>query len=148
MTASFTRNEQLIEQFRAAIHKAGLRAPAVIEPDGKLHRFASNGKRSDDAGWYVFHDDGIPAGAFGDWRDGLSETWRADIGRRLSPQEEAAHRARVEAMRREREVEEARLSARLRPARRRRRLAGRRDRPGGSSLSGQERHQGPRAALA
>jgi len=107
MTASFTRNEQLIEQFRAAIHKAGLRAPAVIEPDGKLHRFASNGKRSDDAGWYVFHDDGIPAGAFGDWRDGLSETWRADIGRRLSPQEEAAHRARVEAMRREREVEEA-----------------------------------------
>ena len=79
------------EQFRKAIHSAGLHPPEVIEPDGKLHRFASNGKRSDDAGWYVFHDDGIPAGAFGDWRGGLSETWRADIGRRLSPQEEAAH---------------------------------------------------------
>src|SRR6202023_520138 len=62
---------------------------------------------SDDAGWYVFHEDGIPAGAFGDWRGGLSETWRADIGRRLSPQEEAAHRARVETMRREREAEDA-----------------------------------------
>jgi putative DNA primase/helicase len=76
---------EAIEQFRAAIHSAGLNPPEVIEPNGKLHRFASNGKPSDDAGWYVFHDDGIPAGAFGDWRDGLSETWRADIGRRLSP---------------------------------------------------------------
>ena len=98
---------EAIEQFRAAIHSAGLNPPEVIEPNGKLHRFASTGKPSDDAGWYVFHDDGIPAGAFGDWRDGLSETWRADIGRRLSPQEEAAHRARVEAMRRAREAEDA-----------------------------------------
>jgi len=100
-----------IEQFRTAIHNAGLHPPEVIEPDGKLHRFASNGRRSDDAGWYVFHDDGIPAGAFGDWRGGLSETWRADIGRTLSPQEEAAHRARVDTMRREREAEDARRKA-------------------------------------
>jgi putative DNA primase/helicase len=100
-----------IEQFRAAIHNAGMTPPEVIEADGRLHRFASNGKRSDDAGWYVLHDDGIPAGAFGDWRSGTSETWRADIGRRLSPQEEAAHRWRIEAMRREREAEEAKRKA-------------------------------------
>lgn len=103
-----------IEQFRTAIHNAGLHPPEVIEPDGKLHRFASNDRRSDDAGWYVFHHDGIPAGAFGDWRGGLSETWRADIGRALSPQEEAAHRARVDAMRREREAEDARRKAEAR----------------------------------
>jgi putative DNA primase/helicase len=84
-----------------------LLAPEIIEPDGKLHRFASNGKRSDDAGWYVLHADGIPAGAFGDWRGGLSETWRAEIDRRLSPSEEAAYRERVDAMRRERDAEEA-----------------------------------------
>jgi phage/plasmid primase-like uncharacterized protein len=53
------------------------------------------------------HGDGIPAGSFGDWRTGFSQTWRADIGRTLTPAEEAAHRARVEAMRREREAEEA-----------------------------------------
>jgi putative DNA primase/helicase len=105
---------EAIEQFRAAIHNAGLHPPAVIEPDGKLHRFASNGRRGDDAGWYVFHDDRIPAGAFGDWRGGLSETWRADIGRKLSPQEDAAHRARVDAMRREREVEEAKRESEAR----------------------------------
>ena len=96
-----------IEQFRAAIHSVGLNPPEIIEPDGKLHRFASNGKRNDDAGWYVVHGDGIPAGAFGDWRGGLSETWRADIGRGLSAQEEAVHRARIDAMRREREAEDA-----------------------------------------
>jgi putative DNA primase/helicase len=102
---------EYIEQFRAAIRTAGISPPEVIEADGKLHRFSSNGKRGDDAGWYVFHADGIPAGAFGDWRSGISRIWRADIGRRLSPQEEAAHRRRIEAMRREREAEEAKRRA-------------------------------------
>ncbi|MEW5864184.1 MAG: DUF3987 domain-containing protein [Pseudomonadota bacterium] len=104
----------VIEQFRTAIHNAGLHPPEVIEADGKLHRFASNGKRSDDAGWYVLHSDGIPGGAFGDWRTGVSETWRADIGRKLQPQEEAQHRARLAAIRHEREVEEAQRKAKAR----------------------------------
>ena len=102
------------EQFRDAIQKAGLHPPEVIEPDGKLHRFPSNGKRSDDAGWYVLRNDGIPAGAFGDWRTGASETWRADIGRTLSPQEEAVHRAHVETIRRTREAEDARRKSEAR----------------------------------
>jgi putative DNA primase/helicase len=101
----------MIDQFREAIRSAGLEPPPVIYPDGKLRRFASNGKRGDDAGWYVYHGDGFPAGAFGDWRMGISETWRADIGRDLTPAEEAEHRARVEAMRREREAEETRRKA-------------------------------------
>ena len=94
-----------VEQFRTAIQDAGLTPPEVIKADGQLHRFASNGKRRDDAGWYVFHDDDFPAGAFGDWRTGMSENWRANIGRRLSSREEVAYRARVEAMRRERDAE-------------------------------------------
>lgn len=97
----------VIEQFRDAIRAAGLNPPDVIEADGKLRRFGTNGKRSDDAGWYIAHDDGIPAGAFGDWRTGLSQTWRADIGRGLTPAEEAAHRERAAAMRQAREAEEA-----------------------------------------
>jgi putative DNA primase/helicase len=80
----------------------------VIETDGKLHRFSSNGKRGDDAGRYVYHGDGIPAGWFGDWRSGIKQSWRANIGRALTPAEESAHRAKVEAMRREREAEETR----------------------------------------
>lgn len=97
-----------VEQFRDAIQSAGLSAPDTIEADGKLRRFSSSGRQGDDAGWYLLHGDGIPAGSFGDWRTGLSQSWRADIGRPLSPQEEAAHRARIEAMRRDREAEETR----------------------------------------
>lgn len=37
-------------QFRDAMQSAGLIPPETIEP-GKLHRFSSNGKRGDDAGW-------------------------------------------------------------------------------------------------
>ena len=97
-----------IDQFQNAIMAARLTPPADIEPDGKLHRFSSNGKKGDDSGWYVLHGDSIPAGSFGDWRTGISQSWRADIGRALSPQEEAAHKTKIEAMRREREAEEVR----------------------------------------
>jgi putative DNA primase/helicase len=99
------------EQFRDAIRSAGFTPPDMIDADGKLHRFASNGKHGDDAGWYALHDDGIPAGAFGDWRSGFSQTWRADIGRTLTPAEDAAHRAKAEAIRRAREAETVRQRA-------------------------------------
>ena len=104
-------NANPIEQFCNAIRSAGLIPPDMIEPDGKLHRFASNGKRGDDAGWYALHDDGIPAGSFGDWRSGISETWRAEVGRNLTPAEQTAHQLRIAAMRREREAEDARRHA-------------------------------------
>lgn len=100
-----------VEQFRDAIQAAGLVPPDSIESDGKLHRFSSNGKKADDAGWYLLHGDGIPTGHFGDWRSGVTQSWRADIGRPLTPGEEAAHRAKVEVIRREREAEEARCKA-------------------------------------
>lgn len=93
-----------VNEFRNAMMAAGLKPPDVIEPDGELRRFASNGKRTDDAGWYVLHGDGIPAGSFGDWRTNLSQSWRADIGRPLTATEEAEHRAKLEAMRQERET--------------------------------------------
>lgn len=100
-----------ISQFRSAIESAGLIPPDMIEPDGKLHRFPSNGKRGDDAGWYVLHVDGVPAASFGDWRAGQSQVWRADIGRKLTSAEEAAHLARVKEIQREREAEEIKRRA-------------------------------------
>ena len=94
---------EFIEQFRNAIRSAGLEPPEVIEADDKLHRFASTRKRGDDAGWYVLHADGIHAGSFGDWRTGFSQTWRANIGRKLTPAERAdltRQMARAKAQRR------------------------------------------------
>jgi len=100
-----------IEQFRDAIQASGLTPPETIEADGILRRFASNGKRGDDSGRYLLHLDGIPAGWIGDYRTGLSQNWRADVGRDLTPAEQTAHRAKVEAMRREREADETRRRA-------------------------------------
>lgn len=71
-----------LAQFRAAIEAAGFTPPAAIVADGKLHRFATSARSGDDAGWYVLHADRTPAGAFGDWRSGLSLTWRAGSQRR------------------------------------------------------------------
>ncbi len=46
-----------IDQFRDAMANAGLSPPETIHDDGKLYRFATNGRRGDDSGWYVYHSD-------------------------------------------------------------------------------------------
>src|SRR5262249_58818457 len=77
----------VIEQFRDATRAAGLEPPVDLIADGKIHRFASKGKLGDDAGWYVYHGDGVPAGTFGDWRTNIKKSWRADVGRSFTPVE-------------------------------------------------------------
>ena len=99
------------EEFRQAITAAGLSPPEGIEADGALHRFSSDGRRGDDAGWYVLHGDGIPAGEFGCWRSGIRQTWQAEIERELTDAERRAHRERMEAARRQREAHEAQRHA-------------------------------------
>jgi putative DNA primase/helicase len=61
--------------FQSAIAAAGLTPPDIVIADGKIHRFTTNSKRSDDAGWYILHLDNIPAGSFGNWREGRTESW-------------------------------------------------------------------------
>jgi putative DNA primase/helicase len=51
---------------------------------------------------------------FGDWRTDIKRPWRADIGRALTPAEEAAHQRRVDALRRAREAEDSRRHAEAR----------------------------------
>ena len=72
------------EQFAQAIAAAGLTSPPEIVADGRLHRFASNGNASDDAGYYTLHDGEIPFGSFGCFRSGIKRRWRFDAGRRLT----------------------------------------------------------------
>lgn len=85
---------QLIDAMRAA----GLEPPDHILMDGKIHRFKSGTKGTpgiDKPGWYLVFGDGIPAGRFGCWRMGMEQTWRADVGRKLSEFEEMAHARRI-----------------------------------------------------
>ena len=97
----------ILAQFRAAAEARGLLLPDHIDADGKLHRCplrdGAHGKKD---GAYLLYLDALPAGGFQNFRDGLDwENWRADIGRQLTPEEEAANRARMEAQRADREAE-------------------------------------------
>lgn len=95
------------EQFKAAIAAAGLTPPDVIYADGKLHRFNASGKRGDDTGWYVLHLDGVPAGVFGCWRLGITETWCGKPDNAMSVMEREAHRQRIKEAVAQREADEA-----------------------------------------
>ncbi len=95
------------QEFQTAMAAAGLTPPDNINADGALHRFSSNGKARDDSGYYVFHLDGVAAGAFGCWRAGLQSTWCAKSDTTMTPAERAGHRARVKAMRAQRDAEQA-----------------------------------------
>jgi phage/plasmid primase-like uncharacterized protein len=95
-----------VKDFMAAIERAGLNPPESIIVDGKLHRFATNGKQDDDSGWYVFHADGVPTGAFGDWRTGIKQTWTGKPEQQMTASERKAHQRRMGNLKRQREEEE------------------------------------------
>jgi phage/plasmid primase-like uncharacterized protein len=86
-------------QLMDAMRQAGLVPPEQIYMDGKIHRFRSGTKgvsgAGDKPGWYLIFGDGIPAGRFGCWRSGVEVTWKADIGRRLTVEEEHTHTRRL-----------------------------------------------------
>lgn len=96
-----------VDLFRSAIDAAGMTPPDGMQADGRLHRFSPTGKRKDDAGWYVLHLDNIPAGTFGDWRSGETQTWCAKSECELSPAERQAIRERIKAAQRLRDRETA-----------------------------------------
>lgn len=100
-------------QLRDAMLRAGIKPPKELVFDGALHRFATGKKAGDLSGWYIAHGDKLPAGCFGDWREGVTINWRAEIGRELTVAEQMAHSRRVAEMKqqRERELQERRETA-------------------------------------
>lgn len=83
----------------AAMEAAGVRPVEPIAQrlaGGSLIRFRCEGdKPSRRNGWAVLHLDGIPAGAFGNYRMGLRDKWRSGAGSALSPAERRAMRAEI-----------------------------------------------------
>lgn len=93
-----------IETFRDAILERLGYAPDAIEP-GKLHRFPTCARRSDLAGWCKLFDD-ERAGVFGDYRQGVSETWSAVERHCLTVAERTTLDARIAAARAERQAQQ------------------------------------------
>ncbi|MBK1720316.1 toprim domain-containing protein [Thiocystis violacea] len=100
-----TSNWQAIDAFAEAIAAAGLGQPEIIA-DGKLHRFRTpDDKASKQSGWFCLHLDRLPAGAFGSWKTGESQTWCAKSREEQTPAERADIRALMAEARRQHQVE-------------------------------------------
>jgi putative DNA primase/helicase len=105
-------NDDPVQQFRNALAARGIIPPKDLIADGRLHRCDAEGRGGKGDAAYLLHLDGIAAGGFENWRDGFDwENWRADIGRTLTPGEEAAHREQIKAAQAVRAEEEARRHA-------------------------------------
>lgn len=100
-----------LSQFESAMRETGIEPPENLIADGELHRFSSNGRPSDSAGYYILHGDGIPAGHFGCWRTGISQDWRADTGQTFSPEEKREYAQRMEMIREKRAAEDQKRKA-------------------------------------
>lgn len=100
-----TIEKSAIEQFTTAIESAGLPVPHEVIDDGLIHRFSTNGKPRDKSGWYVLHGDGIAAGSFGDWRQGITQTWCSKTPDTMTDGERQANRERIKAMQAAREAD-------------------------------------------
>jgi phage/plasmid primase-like uncharacterized protein len=92
--------------FQSAIEEAGLTPPAEIIADGEIHRFSTNGKHGDDAGWYVMHNAGIAVGAFGCWREGKTWNWCSSTISEMTRVEREAHQNRLQAMKEQQDNEQ------------------------------------------
>lgn len=104
-----------VERFREAMQGAGIEPPTNIVADGKLHRFTIPGdKPKSNNGFYVFHVDEPPAGQFGCWKRGITRNWCGKEYKTLTPEEKARYAANMQAARKARESEQAKIQAECR----------------------------------
>jgi putative DNA primase/helicase len=92
-------------RFSQFIAEVGIDPPVEIIPDGRLHRFPTNGKASDMAGWYVLHGGEVPAGVFGCWRSGFQSTWSSKADRDFTLAERQLYREQIKKAQRQRDTE-------------------------------------------
>jgi len=93
--------DMVIPDFISAMEAAGVGPAESIAQElaaGELVRFEVQGDRKGRKnGWAVLHFDGIPAGAFGCNKRGISDKWRANVERpKLSRADRAAIRLKMQ----------------------------------------------------
>lgn len=85
---------------RDAMDSYGLFPHAIII-DGKFHRFSTKHGKKDDAGWYIFHDEGdLCLGAFGDHRRDLSVNYSSKKDNELTASERLEYKKKRETLKR------------------------------------------------
>lgn len=96
-----------IIDFAAAIAAAGLGTPKDgVVADGKVHRFRTRDDRTGAlSGWYALHLTGTPAGIFGSWKHGITDTWCSVSREEQTPKQRAELKAIIDKARRQRDEE-------------------------------------------
>lgn len=98
--------DKAIQEFMEAMSTAGVPFDGVIDDDGLLHRFQIVGdKKGTKKGWYVFHSDNIPSGAFGSWNGETKQTWCSQTPSTMSDEERRLLKSRVAAAKASRQAE-------------------------------------------
>lgn len=101
-----------IQQFLEAMREHGCEPASghEIVADDVLHRFqiAGDKPRSENGAYQLqVQADGFACGWFRNWKTGETVSWHSKTSRKASAEEKAAAKARVDAMRREREARDA-----------------------------------------
>lgn len=103
-----------VADFADAARNAGLEIHGHIIADGKIQRCRmGDDKPGKKNGWYVLHLDGVPAGCFGSWKDGVPHNWCAKREDELTPAETTENLRRISEARalREKEAELLKVKA-------------------------------------
>jgi putative DNA primase/helicase len=112
MTNNIPPTNEVFDQFRDAMVGRGIIPPDDIIADGEIHRCGTREKPTGKNASYLLHLDGIPAGGFQDWSDGLDwKNWHVNIGCPLTPGEKAALQKRAKADQAKRDAERAARNA-------------------------------------
>ncbi|WP_459903935.1 AAA family ATPase [Desulfosarcina cetonica] len=92
-----------VTAFTVAMAEHGLN-PGEIVADGNIQRFDVD-KPGDKAGWYSLHLDGVPAGAFGNFKGVNDQTWCAKKRHEMTDAEWAENKRRIDDAKRQREAD-------------------------------------------
>lgn len=94
---------QILEAMRVA--GCAPHDPNVVALTGQLIRFRIEGdKAGSKNGWCIFYGDSLPAGAFGSWKTGLSETWCVKPEHELTEAERAQRKQQMDRAKRDRQA--------------------------------------------
>ena len=107
-SAALNYNSDPVSEFHQAMADAGIFSNEAPIADGQLHRFKADGdKIGSKNGWYILFNDGNPAGSFGSWKYGVSETWSLKNYKDFTPQQKAEYAKQMAQAKTEREKAQA-----------------------------------------
>ena len=96
---------QGILEFQKAMAEHGLYCNEIIADAGIRRFHIEGGSPGNVDGWYTYHSNGIPAGAYGSWKTGDQFTWCGRNFSTLTPTERAEHKRIIEKAKAQQEAE-------------------------------------------